>query len=140
MNVTATEESSGKSSNIVIENKSGRLSDEQKKRMLEEAEKFAENDKKVRERIEARNGFETYLHSVKSSCSGEEFKQNIGETKQKELMDIVSEYISWLEESNDYEEEEIKNKRKEAEERILPIIKNAYNSKTQTSDTTTDVE
>ena len=131
MNVTAKEESTGKSSNIVIENKSGRLSDEQKKRMLEEAEKFAENDKKIKDRIEARNGFETYLHSVKSSCNGEEFKQNIGETKQKELMEIVNEYISWLDENNDSEENEIKKKREEAEGRILPIIKGAYESKTE---------
>lgn len=127
MSVSAKEESTGKSNEIVIENKSGRLSEEQKKKMLEEAEKFAEQDKLVRERIESKNGFEGYLHSVKSSSDTEEFKQKIGEDKHKELMDIVSEYMQWIDDNGaDADTETLKNKQKEAEDKILPIIKLAY--------------
>lgn len=138
MSVSAKEESTGKSNEIVIENKSGRLSEEQKKKMLEEAEKFAEQDKLVRERIESKNGFEGYLHSVKSSSDTEEFKQKIGEDKHKELMDIVSEYMQWLDDNGvDADTETLKNKQKEAEDKILPIIKLAYqppsNSQTEES-------
>jgi heat shock protein 5 len=127
MSVSAKEESTGKSSNIVIENKSGRLSDEQKKKMLDEAEKFAENDKIIREKIEAKNGFEGYLHSVKSSSSGDEFKQNIGEENHKKLMELVTEYLQWIDEhGNDATKDEIKEKQTEAEGKILPIIKSSY--------------
>lgn len=137
MSVSAKEESTGKSNEIVIENKSGRLSDEQKKKMLEEAEKFAEQDKLVRERIEAKNGFEGYLHSVKSSSDTEEFKQKLGEDKHKELMDTVSEYMQWLDDNGaDADTETLKNKQKEAEDKILPIIKLAYQPPAGQSTTT----
>ena len=126
MNVSAKEESSGKTKEIVIENKSGRLSEEQKKKMLDEAEKYAENDKLIREKIEARNSLESYLHGVKSSSSSDEFKQNLGEDKHKELMSIVTEYTQWLDNNQDVTKEEYTDKQKEAENKLLPIIKLGY--------------
>jgi molecular chaperone DnaK (HSP70) len=126
MSVNAKEESTGKSKEIVIENRSGRLSDEQKQQMLDEAEKYAENDRLVRERIDAKNSFESYLHSVKSSCSSDEFKQNVGEDTHKQLMNIVTEFIQWLDDHPEESTEEYKNKQKEAEDKILPLIKKAY--------------
>jgi L1 cell adhesion molecule like protein len=129
MNVSAKEDSTGKSKEIVIENKSGRLSEEQKKKMLDEAEKYAENDRIVREKIEAKNSFEGYLHGVKSSCSTDEFKQNLGEEKHKELMEIVTEYTQWLDDNQDASKEEYTDKQKEAEDKILPLIKTAYEKK-----------
>ncbi len=135
MNVSAKEESTGKSKEIVIENKSGRLSEEQKKKMLDEAEKYAENDKLVRERIEAKNSLESYLHGVKSSCSTDEFKQNLGEENHKNLIDIVTEYIQWVDDNSEATKEEYTNKQKEAEDKILPLIKLAYEKK-NTSDNT----
>ena len=126
MNVSAKEESSGKTKEIVIENKSGRLSEEQKKKMLDEAEKYAENDKLIREKIEAKNSLESYLHGVKSSSSSDEFKQNLGEEKHKELMSIVTEYTQWLDNNQDATKEEYTDKQKEAENKLLPIIKLGY--------------
>ena len=131
MNVSAKEESTGKSKEIVIENKSGRLSEEQKKKMLDEAEKYAENDKLIREKIEAKNSFEGYLHSVKSSCSTPEFKQNLGDDKHKELMDIVTEYTQWIDDNQDASKEDYTSKQKEAEDKILPLIKTAYEKKAE---------
>jgi heat shock protein 1/8 len=126
MNVQAKEESTGKSKEIVIENRSGRLSEEQKKKMLDEAEKYAENDKLVRERIEAKNSFEGYLHGVKSSCSTDEFKQNLGEENHKKLMEFVTEYIQWVDDNSEATAEQYKEKQQEAENKILPLIKGAY--------------
>ena len=126
MNVQAKEESTGKSKEIVIENRSGRLSEEQKKKMLDEAEKYAENDRLVRERIEAKNSFEGYLHNVKSSCSTDEFKQNLGEESHKKLMETVTEYLQWLDENDEASAEQYKEKQQEAENKILPLIKGAY--------------
>ena len=129
MNVSAKEESTGKSKEIVIENKSGRLSEEQKQKMLDEAEKYAENDKLVRERIEAKNGFEGYLHSVKSSCSTDEFKQNLGEEGHKQLVETVTEYLQWVDDNQEATKEQITEKQKEAEDKILPLLKSAYENK-----------
>jgi heat shock protein 1/8 len=131
MNVSAKEDSTGKSKEIVIENKSGRLSEEQKQKMLDEAEKYAENDKLIREKIEAKNSFEGYMHGVKSSCSTDEFKQNLGDDKHKELMDIVTEYTQWLDDNQDASKEDYTSKQKEAEDKILPLIKTAYEKKAE---------
>jgi heat shock protein 1/8 len=129
MNVSAKEESTGKSKEIVIENKSGRLSDEQKQKMLDEAEKYAENDKLVRERIEAKNSLEGYLHNVKTSSSAPEFKDNLGEDNHKKLMEIVTEYIQWVDDNPEATKEQYSEKQQEAENKILPLIKLAYEKK-----------
>lgn len=138
MSVSAKEDSTGKTKEIVIENKSGRLSEEQKKKMLDEAEKYAENDRLIREKIEAKNSLEGYLHGVKSSSSTDEFKQNLGEEKHKQLMEIVTEYTQWLDDNQDATKEEYNDKQKEAENKILPLIKSAYEKQasTQSNDST----
>jgi len=126
MSVSAKEESTSKSKEIVIENKSGRLSEEQKKKMLDEAEKYAEDDKLMREKIEAKNSFENYIYGVKSSCNTDEFKQNLGEDKHKELMNYISEYTHWIDNNYNASKDEYKNKHTEAENKILPLIKSVY--------------
>lgn len=140
MSVSAKEESTGKSKDIVIENKNGRLSDEQKKKMLDEAEKYAENDRIIRERIEAKNTFEGYLHSVKSSCSTDEFKQSLGEDGHKKLIDIVTENLQWLEDNQEKTAEEYKQKQTEAENKILPIIKSVYEKNSQSTEQTNETQ
>jgi hypothetical protein len=94
--------------------------------MLDEAEKYAENDRLVRERIEAKNSFEGYLHNVKSSCSTDEFKQNLGEESHKKLIETVTEYLQWLDDNGEASTEQYKEKQPEAENKILPLIKGAY--------------
>jgi heat shock protein 5 len=55
LNVKAEDKASGKSEKITITNEKGRLSQEEIDRMVKEAEEFAEEDKKVKEKIDARN-------------------------------------------------------------------------------------
>ena len=130
INITAKEESTGKSKEIIIENKSGRLSEEQKIRMLEEAEKYAECDRLIRERINEKNSFESYLHGIRTMSSDLEFKEKIGENNHKLLNDYITEYLQWLDENSDAKTEELKNMHQEAENKILPIIKKSYNKTT----------
>merc|ERR1719499_628813 len=69
LNVSATEKGSGNTEKITITNDKGRLSQEEIERMVAEAEEYAEEDKKVKEKIDARNEFESYVYSIKSSLS-----------------------------------------------------------------------
>ena len=55
LNVTASEKSSGKSEKITVTNDKGRLSKEEMEDMINDAEKFKEDDNKAREKIDARN-------------------------------------------------------------------------------------
>merc|ERR1712232_1353305 len=52
---------------ITITAEKGRLSEEEIERMVREAEEFAEEDKKVKEKIDARNGLESYLYNLKNT-------------------------------------------------------------------------
>src|SRR5271170_8048947 len=56
LKVSASDKVAGKSESITITNDKGRLSKEDIERMVEEAEKFADEDKKNAERIEGKNG------------------------------------------------------------------------------------
>ena len=72
LKVSASDKATGKAESITITNDKGRLSQEEIERMVEEAERFAEEDKAVRERIEARNGLENYAYSLKNQVNDKE--------------------------------------------------------------------
>ena len=57
----------GKSERITITNDKGRLSQEEIDRMVQEAEEFADQDKKVKGRVDAKNALETYVYNLRST-------------------------------------------------------------------------
>merc|ERR1719274_507185 len=65
LNVAAEDKGTGKSEKITITQEKGRLSQEEIDRMVQEAEEFAEDDKKVKERIDARNALEEFAEDDK---------------------------------------------------------------------------
>merc|ERR1712165_559220 len=70
LNVGAEDKGTGKSEKITITNDKGRLTEEQIEKMIKEAEQFADEDKKVKERVDAKNAFDGYLHSMRSATEG----------------------------------------------------------------------
>merc|ERR1711990_1319588 len=63
LRVSAEDKSSGKEEKITITNDKGRLSKEEIERMVNDAEKFADEDKKVKDQVDAKNEFESYAYS-----------------------------------------------------------------------------
>lgn len=57
----------GKREKITITNDKGRLSQEEIERMVQEAEEFAEQDKAVKAKVDARNALETYCYNMKQT-------------------------------------------------------------------------
>merc|ERR1712217_557402 len=70
LNVGAEDKGTGKSEKITITNDKGRLTEEQIEKMIKEAEQFADEDKKVKERVDAKNAFDGYIHSMRSATEG----------------------------------------------------------------------
>merc|ERR1711916_300443 len=62
----------GSSESVTIESDTGRLSEEEIERMLEEAERFAEEDRMATEKIQARNGLESYAYSLRGQLDDPE--------------------------------------------------------------------
>jgi L1 cell adhesion molecule like protein len=107
LNVSAAEKSSGKSNKIVITNDKGRLSKEEIERMVEEAEKYKQQDTEMQEKIEAKNGLEGILYQVKTGL-----KDQPGST---ELSKKITEIEEWMNAETFYTKEEYDIKRKELE-------------------------
>ena len=124
LNINATEKSSGKTNNITIKNDKGRLSEEDIERMVSEAEKYQEEDKKIIESIEAKNKLESYVYQIKSSLNDENLKDKIDETEKTNMEEKVKEYISWLDDHPKESKEIYESKQKELESQFTEIMKN----------------
>ncbi|KAH4002901.1 hypothetical protein HBI56_055160 [Parastagonospora nodorum] len=100
LKVSAVDKGTGKAESITITNDKGRLTTEDIERMVEEAEKYAEEDKANRERIESRNKLENYAYSLKNQVNDEEGLGGKIEDEDKEtIKDAVKETQDWLEEN-----------------------------------------
>ena len=65
LNVTASEKATGKSNNVTITNDSSRLSQEDIERMTKDAELYADEDAKFKEKLESKNKLENYCFQMK---------------------------------------------------------------------------
>lgn len=126
LQVTAIEESTGKSNNVTIKNEKGRLTDDEIHKMLQEAEKYAITDKELKDKCEAKNAFENYLYNVKTSTNSIEFKNNIGDKQFEEIIRYTIEGLQWMEEHGDASKSEIEKEHKNVENKIMPIMTSVY--------------
>jgi len=128
LQVSAEDKGTGKKEQITITAEKGRLSEEEIERMVKEAELYADEDKKVKERIDAKNGLESYLYNLKNQLEDEEkgIADKISAGDKKELQDLVDETLDWLEDNPEAEKEDYDEKMKEVENVSNPIMRNVY--------------
>ena len=126
LNVSASEKSTGKSNKITITNDKGRLSKEDIDRLVQEAEKNAADDKVRMERVDSKNGLESYLYNTRNTVREDKVKETLGEDTVKDVEGWVQEGISWLESHPDSEKEEYDAKQKECEDKIRPVMMKLY--------------
>eukprot|EP00612_Vaucheria_litorea_P008766 CAMPEP_0171478330 /NCGR_PEP_ID=MMETSP0946-20130122/4716_1 /TAXON_ID=109269 /ORGANISM="Vaucheria litorea, Strain CCMP2940" /LENGTH=636 /DNA_ID=CAMNT_0012008951 /DNA_START=77 /DNA_END=1987 /DNA_ORIENTATION=+ len=127
LNVSAVEKSTGKENKITITNDKGRLSQEDIERMVQEAEEYAEEDRLVKEKIEAKNGLENYVYSMKNTISDEEkIGDKISDEDKETINSALDEVNSWLDENQDADKEELEAKLKELQDVCNPIITQLY--------------
>jgi len=125
LNVSAEDKGTGKKNAITITADKGRLGKEDIERMLQEAEKFKEEDQKGKERVEAKNNLEGYLYNTKNTVvNGGEIQ--LGEDDKKMVDDIINEGLEWVDANQYATTEEFTSKYKEATEKINPIIAKMY--------------
>ncbi|TFJ80064.1 hypothetical protein NSK_008622 [Nannochloropsis salina CCMP1776] len=130
LQVSAEDRGTGKSEKITITAEKGRLSQDEIERMVREAEEFADEDKKVKEKIDARNGLESYLYNLKNTLEDEEkgLADKLSASDKKEVEATINEAMEWLEDNADADTEEYTKKQKEVETIVNPILKEVYQS------------
>ncbi|GAQ42284.1 ATPase with role in protein import into the ER [Aspergillus tubingensis] len=100
LKVHASDKGTGKAESITITNDKGRLSQEEIDRMVAEAEEFAEEDKAIKAKIEARNTLENYAFSLKNQVNDENgLGGQIDEDDKQTILDAVKEVTEWLEDN-----------------------------------------
>merc|ERR1711976_901366 len=130
LNVAAQDKGTGKSEKITITNDKGRLIEEQIEKMIKEAEQFADEDKKVRERVDAKNAFDGYLHSMRSAAEGsgdnKGLSEKLDDDEKEQIGEAIKDGQSWLDSNPEADAEDIKEKQKEVEGVCAPIISKYY--------------
>jgi len=127
LQVSAEDKGTGNKERITITNDQNRLTPEDIERMIKDAEKFADDDKKVKEKVESRNELESYVYSLKTQLADKEkLGGKLSEDDKTKIEEAVEENIKWLENNQDVEASEYKAKKKEFEEIVQPIITKLY--------------
>ncbi len=122
LSVSARDEATGKDQKITITSTSG-LSEEEISRMVSEAEKHAEEDRRRREEVETRNRADSLAHSVDKSL--EELKDKVDAAKLEDVRGKVTQLRSAIEERN---HDAIVAKMAEVEAAMKEIAAQAYGS------------
>jgi endoplasmic reticulum chaperone BiP len=125
LNVSAVDKGSGKTEKITITNDKGRLSQDDIDRMVKEAEDFADQDKKVKAKIDARNSLETYCYNMKQTV-GDKLKDKLESDEKEKIEKVVSEALEWLDENGDADKEDYEEKLKEVQDVCNPIVAKLY--------------
>merc|ERR1712023_114384 len=105
----------------------GRLTKEEIDQMIKDSEKFAEEDKAIKEKIDARNQFENYIYQMKNSVEDKEkLADKIDEDDKSKIKDALSDAQDWLNANQDAEKDDFEDKLKELQAVCDPIIQKVY--------------
>nr|UTH79103.1 heat shock protein 68 [Protohermes costalis] len=120
LNVTAKDTSSGNSRNITINNDTGRLSQKDIDRMVDEAERYREEDQKQCERVAARNQFEAYVFNLKQAV--EDAGDRLSVDERNMIKTECAQALQWIDNNTLANKEEFEHRMKELTKKCSPIM------------------
>jgi len=127
LKVSAEDKGTGSKEQIVINNDSNRLSPEDIERMINDAEKFADEDKALKERVEARNELESYAYSLKNQINdAEKLGGKLSDEEKTTIEEAVNEQIEWLDANQEADAEAFQEHKKTLEGIVQPIVSKLY--------------
>merc|ERR1712096_330376 len=118
----------GKSGSIKIESNKGRMSEEEIKRRIEEAERFKKEDEEIAKKVKAKNELENFAYSLRNMLDDEKLKQVVKDEDKEKVNKAVTETIDWVDSNPNAELDEFEAKKKDLEDLWKPIIPKAYQS------------
>merc|ERR1712176_1083818 len=104
----------------------GRLSKEEIERMVNDAEKYKQEDEAQKDRVQAKNELESYAFQMKQTVEDDKVKDKISADEIKQICDACDEAIKWLDSNQTAEQEEFAHQKKELEKVCTPIITKMY--------------
>ncbi len=122
LNVTAKDKGTGKEQSITIQN-SGNMSKEDIEKARAEAEAHAEEDKKKRESVDAKNQLENTIYQAEKMP--DEYKDKISDEDKKTIEEAVGAAKEVLNDQ-DADKEKLESAAKELSDKIMPIGAKMY--------------
>jgi len=127
LTVSANDKGTGKKETITIENDKGRLSKEEIERMIADSEKYADEDKAIKEKIDAKNQFENYIYQMKNSVDDKDkLADKISDDDKSTIKDALTDASDWLNANSDAEKDDFEDKLKELQRVCDPIVSAVY--------------
>ena len=135
LHVRAADKGTGRSEKIeIVSAADRRITQEEIDRMVREAEEFAEEDKKVREKVDARNKLEAYVYNVRTTVDGEVGKRMDGGDRER-VEEAAREVSEWLDNASpDAEKDDYVEKLKELEDVCNPVFAKSGGGQDDTAD------
>ncbi|KAB8099139.1 hypothetical protein EE612_029033 [Oryza sativa] len=126
LSVSAADRATGRSERITISGDDRKTSREEIDRMVGEAEEFADEDRRHRERAGARNSLEAYVYGVKNAVVGGEMAGAMDGGEKEKVEAAVMEAYEWLDGNQDVGKEEYEEKLRELEDVCNPVMSAVY--------------
>jgi len=127
LTVAAEEKGTGNKKEITINNEDNRLTPEEIQKMISDAEKYAEEDQKIKDAASARNELESYAYSLKNTVADEEkLEGKLDEDEIEEINDAATAAIEWMDNNPDASPEEFQDKKKELEDIAGPLMSKIF--------------
>jgi len=114
LTVSASDKGTGKKEAITITNDKGRLTKEEIDQMIADSEKYAEEDKAIKEKIDAKNQFENYVYQMKNSVEDKDkLAEKLSDEDKSTIKDALTDAQDWLNANSDAEKDDFEDKLKE---------------------------
>jgi heat shock protein 5 len=135
LHVRAADKGTGRSEKVeIVSAADRRISPEEIDRMVREAEEFAEQDKVVMEKVDARNKLEAYAYNVRTTVDGEMGRRMDGGDKER-VEEAAREVSEWLDNAGlDAETDDYAEKLQELEDVCNPVFAAAYQKSSSSQD------
>ena len=131
LNVSAKDKSTGITNKITINNDRNRLSKEDIDRMVNDAEKFKDEDNKQKEKISARNNLENYIFSVKQAI--ENGSDKLTPAEKEAASKECDEALKWLDNNTLADKDEFQHRLDELQKACSPTMMKMHGADNQQS-------
>jgi heat shock protein 1/8 len=125
LNVSALETASGTTSNIVIKNDTGRLTQSEIESMVADAEKHKAVDEQHEGKLKARYALSSYAGNVALNLKNADFKEKVDVADQGVLSDAVANAEQWLIANDEADHKDLLAQLEKFQSAVDPILKKA---------------
>jgi heat shock protein 5 len=127
LSVSAIEKGTGKKESITITNDKGRLSKEEIEAMIQDAEKFADQDKALKEKIDSKNALENYIYTMRNTIDDKEkLADKIDDADKEKIKEALTETEDYISSHEDADKDDLDQQLKDLQSICDPIISKVY--------------